>query len=485
MKSPLPALLLAGVVLVASCNEVLDRTPQAEYTLENFFQTEEQAVQSVNAVYNQLRQWQTHVFAYIGMTDIVSDDADKGSIPSDAQFLADIDNFTYTPTNVAPATVWSGYYTGIFRANLAIQRIPDVPEMDEDLRTRLIAEARFLRAYYYFNLVRWFGDVPLILESFPENFEIPRTPRDEVYAQIESDLQAAAGILPASYSGVDVGRATSGAARAMLAKVALTRRDFQTAADLALQVINSGQYALLPSYSEIFTAAGENSSESIFEVQAAAFEIGGGGSQYNEVQGVRGTPNLGWGFNRPSDDLIAAFEPGDPRREATILYVGEVLPDGSAIVEDNPNIEGERYNQKAFVPDHPGGNGNGPGNVRVLRYADLLLIAAEALNEIGQSEQALEYLNQVRTRARGNASGVLPDVTTTDQAALREAIYHERRVELALEQHRWFDLVRTGRAAEEMLPLKPNFTPGKNELFPIPQTEVDLSQGALEQNPGY
>ena len=485
MKSLLPALLFAGVVLVASCNEVLDRTPQAEYTLENFFQTEEQAVQSVNAVYNQLRQWQTHVFAFIGMTDIVSDDADKGSLPSDGFFLQEIDDFTLTPTNVGPASVWEGYYTGIFRANLAIARIPDVQEMDEELRARLIAEAQFLRAYFYFNLVRWFGGVPLILEPFPADFEIPRTDREEVYAQIESDLRAAADVLPASYSGVDVGRATSGAATAMLAKVALTRQDFQTAADLALQVINSGQYALLPSYAQIFTSEGENSSESIFEVQAAAFEIGGGGSQYNEVQGVRGTPNLGWGFNRPSDDLIAAFEPGDPRREATILYVGEVLPDGSALVADNPNIEGERYNQKAFVPDHPGGNGNGPGNIRVLRYADLLLIAAEALNEIGQSEQALEYLNQVRTRARGNNPDVLPDVTTTDQAALREAIYHERRVELALEQHRWFDLVRTGRAAEEMLPLKPNFTPGKNELFPIPQTEVDLSQGALEQNPGY
>ena len=485
MKFRFITLATAALLLASACTEVLDRTPQGEYTLENFFQTEEQAVQSVNAVYNQLRQWQTHVFSYIGMTDIVSDDSDKGSTPTDGLFLQDIDDFTLTATNVGPSTVWSGYYTGIFRANLAIQRIPDVPEMDEDIRSRLIAEARFLRGYYYFNLVRWFGDVPLILEPFPTNFEIPRTPRDEVYAQIEADFQAAADVLPASYSGVDVGRVTSGAATAMLAKVALTRQDFQTAADLALQVINSGRYALLPSYAEVFTLAGENSSETIFEVQAAAFEIGGGGSQYNEVQGVRGTPNLGWGFNRPSDNLVASYEAGDPRRDATILYVGEVLPDGSAIVEDNINIDGERYNQKAFVPDHPGGNGNGPGNIRVFRYADLLLIAAEALNEVGQSEQALVYLNQVRARARGGNANVLPDITTTDQAALRQAVYRERRSELALEQHRWFDLVRTGRAAEVMQPLKPQFTPGKNELFPIPQTEIDLSQGALTQNPNY
>ena len=484
MKSFTTLLVLAGLA-IASCSEVIDRSPQGEYTLDNFFQMEEQAVQSVNAVYNQLRQWQTHVFSFIGMTDIVSDDSDKGSTPSDGLFLQEIDEFTLTPTNVGPATVWGGYYTGVFRSNLAVERIPDVPEMDEQLRSRLIGEARFLRAYYYFNLVRWFGDVPLILEPFPEGLEIPRTPRDQVYAQIEADLRDALAVLPASYGGVDVGRATSGAAQALLAKVALTQGNFQMAADNALAVINSGRYALLPNYSTIFTEAGENSSESIFEVQAAAFEIGGGGSQYNEVQGVRGTPNLGWGFNRPSDDLVAAFEPGDPRREATILYVGEVLPDGSAIVEDNPNIDGERFNQKAFVPDHPGGNGNGPGNIRVFRYADLLLIAAEALNELGQSEEALTYLNQVRARARGSNASVLPDIATTSQAELRDLIYHERRVELALEQQRWFDLVRTGRAAEELLPLRPNFTPGTNELFPIPQSEIDLSQGALTQNPGY
>ncbi|WP_116127325.1 RagB/SusD family nutrient uptake outer membrane protein [Lewinella sp. IMCC34183] len=475
------ALLVAGA---PACTDVLDRTPQGEYTLDNFFQTEEQAVQSVNAVYNQLRSWETHVFSFIGMTDIVSDDSDKGSTPSDGFFLQEIDQFTYAPTNVAPSTVWAGYYTGIFRANLVIENLPEVPAIDESLRTRLNGEASFLRAYFYFNLVRWFGGVPLLLEPFPTNFEIARASAGEVYAQIESDLQTAISALPASYAAADIGRATSGAAKSMLAKVALTRGNWQRAADLSLEVINSGRYELYPTFSGIFTQEGENSSESIFEVQAAAFEIGGGGSQYNEVQGVRGVPNLGWGFNRPSDDLAASFEAGDPRRDATILYVGEVLPDGSGIVEGDPNIDGERFNQKAFVTDHPGGNGNGPGNIRILRYADLLLIAAEALNELNRQEEALMYLNMVRARARGGAN-VLPDVTTTDQGELRQAIWRERRSELALEQHRWFDLVRTNRSFEVMKPLRPNFTQNKNELFPIPQTEIDLSEGALEQNPGY
>jgi tetratricopeptide (TPR) repeat protein len=479
---------LCGLLFLAfSCNEVLERTPQGVYTLDNFFQTEEQAVQSVNAIYNQLREWQVHVFSFIGMTDIVSDDSEKGSFPSDGFFLQEVEDFEHTPSNVAPGSVWEGYYVGIFRANLAIARIPEVPEMDEVLRARLIAEAQFLRGYFYFNLVRWFGDVPLILEPFPEEFAIPRTSQEDVYAQIIADLEAAAAILPqkSAYTAANLGRVTKGTAESLLAKVYLTRGEYQQAADFALGVINSNQYSLVPSFTSIFGRPGENGPGSIFEVQAAALETGGGGSQYNEVQGVRGTPNLGWGFNRPSDNLIAAFEPGDPRREASILYVGEVLPDGSAIVQDNPNIVGERFNQKAFVVDHPGGNGNGPGNIRIFRYADLLLIAAEALNELDRAGEALPFLEQVRARARNNNSRILPVVTTTNRAELRTAILRERRVELALEQHRWFDLIRTGRAAAAMQALGKAFVEGKHELFPIPQGEIDLSEGALTQNSGY
>lgn len=481
------SILLALLLFAGSCTDVLDRTPQGEFTLDNFFQTEEQAVQSVNAIYNQLRTWQVHVFSFIGMTDIVSDDSNKGSFPSDGFFLQEVEDFEHTPANIAPSTVWEGYYTGVFRANLAIARIPEVPEMDEVLRARLIAEAQLLRGYFYFNLVRWFGDVPLITEPFPEDFAIPRSSKEEVYARIIADLEAAAAVLPtkSAYANADLGRVTQGTARSLLAKVQLTRGAYQSAAEEAIAVINSNQYSLAPSYSSIFSRSGENGPGSIFEVQTTALETGGGGSQYNEVQGVRGTPNLGWGFNRPSDDLIQAFEPGDPRREATILYVGEVLPDGSAIVQDNPNIIGERYNQKAFVVDHPGGNGNGPGNIRIFRYADLLLIAAEALNELGRSAEALPYLEMVRARARNGSTRILPPVTTTNQTELRTAILQERRVELALEQQRWFDLIRTGRAASVMQAQGKAFVENKHELFPIPQSEIDLSEGALIQNEGY
>ncbi|RMG69053.1 MAG: RagB/SusD family nutrient uptake outer membrane protein [Bacteroidetes bacterium] len=486
---PLAALWLTGLLLAgAGCNqEFLELKPLGQLTSANFFETEEHAIWATNAVYAHLRDWQVHVFSYIALTDIVSDDADKGSTPNDANFLNDIDNFTFDAGNVAPSGVWAGYYQGIYRANLAIQEIPSI-EMDEALKARLVAECQFLRAYFYFNLVRWFGDLPLITQPLnPDEYQQSRVPAAQVYALIEADLKAAEAALPlkTAYPPADLGRATKGAAQGMLARMYLTLGNYPEAERYARQVIESGVYSLYPNYGKIFQREGEHSSESIFEVGAVALETGGGGSQYNEVQGVRGTPNLGWGFNRPSDDLVAAYEPGDPRREATILYPGEVLPDGSAIVEDNPNIVNERYNQKAWVPEHPGGNGNGPGNIRLMRYAEILLIAAEAANENAKPEDALGFLNAVRARARGTSLTILPDVTVTDRLPLRARIWQERRVELAMEQHRWFDLIRQGRAAVVMQSLGKAFVEGKHELFPIPQTEIDLSGGAMQQNPGY
>jgi hypothetical protein len=207
---------------------------------------------------------------------------------------------------------------------------------------------------------------------------------------------------------------------------------------------------------------------------------------YTVSQGVRqggvgGWDDLGWGFNNPSDDLVRSYEPGDPRRDATVLYVGEVLPDGSGVIEDNPSMENERYNQKAWVESHPGLQDNGPGNIRLLRYADILLIAAEALNELNNPTEALKYLNLVRQRARGTRTTVLPDVVFSDKLTLRERIWKERRIELAMEQQRWFDLVRTGKASQVIK----DFVPGKHELFPIPQVEIDLSGGNWSQNPNY
>ena len=485
LKILLPLLLL----IVSSCKDsFFEVTPRGQLTAENFFQTQEHAMLATNAVYNVMRNWEIHVFAYVGCTDILSDDADKGSEPNDAVFLLEMDNLLFDAANIAPKTLWDGYYRAIFRANIAIERIPEI-KMDVPLQNRLIAESKFLRAYFYFNLVRWFGDLPLVTKQLTQDeFKQSRAKTADVYAQIITDLKAAIDVLPekSKYSTDDLGRATKGAARGLLSKVYLTAKDYANAEKYATDLINSNEYALLADYNTIFTREGENAAESIFEVQATvSTERADGGSQFNEVQGVRGTPNLGWGFNRPSDSFILEFEPGDPRRDATILYEGEALPDGSAIVERNPRVFNARFNQKAWVPTHPAGNGSGPGNIRLLRYADVLLIASEAANENGKTADALKYLNLVRKRARGANNNILPDVTTTDKAQLRDKIWHERRVELGMEQHRWFDLVRTGRAEAAMLKNGKSFTKNKHELLPIPQAEIDLSSGTLLQNPGY
>lgn len=485
-------IFIISVLSLVSCRkDFLDKKPIGQLTSDSFFETPEQAVQAVNAIYQQLRVWETHAFGFIGATDIMSDDADKGSTPNDGPQILQFDEFTHTPSNEAVLWLWKGYFQGIARCNIALENIPNI-DMDAKLKARLLAEAKFLRAYYYFSLVRWFGDVPLITKTLTvEDYRLKRNAASEVYAQIEQDFKDAADVLPekSQYPASEMGRATKGAAKSFLAKVYLTKGDFVNAEKYALEVINSKEYSLFPSYGDQFLIENENCSESIFEIQATLVNAETLGSvQWNQIQGVRGTPNLGWGFNRPSDDLIAAYEPGDPRREATVLYVGEVLPDGSAIVEDNPEMFNERYNQKAWTPVHIGFQENSPGNIRIFRYADLLLIAAEAMNENGKSGEAINLVNDIRKRARGTlpANFVLPDLSSKGQSSDRIAIWKERRIELAMEQHRWFDLVRQKRAAEVMTAVgKTNFVKGKHELLPIPQTDIDISGGSLSQNNGY
>jgi starch-binding outer membrane protein, SusD/RagB family len=485
------AATLILTLLMGCKKDFLDRKPKGSLTFDTYFQTADHAVWATNAVYQNFRSWEMSGFPWIGITDIISDDADKGSTVNDASYIQELDDFTFDATNQVFGQSWSGSYQTIFRANLAIGNIPGI-DMDEVLKNRLVGENKFLRAYCYFRLVQWYGDLPLITRSLNDDEYLTqeRRPVSEVYAQIEQDLLDAIGALPekSEYASADLGRATKGAARGILAKLYMLEKDYAQAEKQCLEIINSGEYSMLPRYGDNFLPAGENGAESIFEIGAVAVQAtvaGSGATPFNMIQGVRGIPNLGWGFNRPSDDLVATYEPGDPRRQATIIYVGEVLPDGSTIVQDNPEILNERYNQKAWVPAHAGLQDNGPGNIRILRYSDILLLVSEALNENGKPAEALTYLNMVRQRARGTNNFILPDVTTTDPNELREIIYHERRVELAMEQHRWFDLLRWGRAEQVMKTVGKDFVPGKHELLPLPQSEIDLSGGNLAQNQGY
>lgn len=491
------SLVAAAALLLTTTNcqkDFLDRRPPGDLTFEEFFKTAEHAEQATNAVYEQFRSFDCVGLSYLACTDVLSDDADKGSTFNDAPLMRDLDDFAMDATNPFISPVYKGYYRAVARANVAIENIPSV-DMDAAKRDRLIGECKFLRAYSYLLLTQWFGDLPLITKTLQndEYYAQVRNPRAEIYAQMEADLKDAIAALPErdAYAPADKGRASKGAARGLLAKLYMVKKDWAAAEAQCMEIIGSGKYSLLAKYSDNFLPVGENGAESVFEFQAVALQTqqaaGPGSSPYNMIQGVRGNPNLGWGFNRPSDALVAAYETAnDSRREATIFYELETLPDGTGKIQKNPEIINARFNQKAWVPAHPGLQDNGPGNIRVLRYADVLLLAAEAKNELNKPAEALPLLNQVRQRARGGNPFILKDITITDQSQLRELIYKERRVELAMEQHRWFDLLRWGRAEQAMKSAgKVNFTTGKHELLPLPQTEIDLTSGRLKQNPGY
>ena len=484
-------LLLPFLFIASGCEEFLQKDPQGELTQEEFPVSQSDALLATNAVYSTIREWGYHSGGY-PILDIMSDDANKGSNPNDQlPTVGPYDNFSHTTTQDGLDRWWSTLYQGIKRANVVITKVPLI-EMDSVLRNRYVAEAEFFRGLFYFDLVRAWGGVPMITALNPP-LEVERSSKEEIYNLIVSDLlYAAKNLVEKSAMGnEETGRVTKGAAKSLLAKVYLFQGDFVNAEKYALEVINSDEYELEAVFTDANSNLGEHGMESVLEAGAMEVE-GSGGNQYANTQGVRGSPNRGWGFNRPSLDLRNSFESGDPRLSATIIDLGETL-DGVLILGDgttpdetldafNNVIEVECYNQKVW---YPGTNTitQWGHNRRLIRYADVLLIAAEALNENDKPTEALVFLNQVRERARGGNSIILPDITETNKDLLRDIILNERRHELALEGHRLWDLIRTGKAASVLAPL--GFVAGKHELLPIPQNEIDIAQGTLIQNPNW
>ncbi|WP_119080047.1 RagB/SusD family nutrient uptake outer membrane protein [Chitinophaga alhagiae] len=488
----------AVCLLWAGCKRgFLDRSPQGSYTTDTYPYPKGAGPydQYVFACYDVMRSYDVTVMPFVSATSIRSDDADKGSTPSDDGGNIQMDNLTLTPSNGLCNALWLGHFSLINRANIVLDQIkkdPD-PNTSQDAKVQAEAEARFFRGYGYFMLVRLFGRVPLIdsVSSVPvSQANVPQSPPAAIYALIESDLQFAAANLPLNWDPRFIGRASKGAANGLLAKVYITQQKWAQAMTAAQQVIESGQYDLSTPYATIFGEDGENSKESIFEVQATATlnEKRSNGSQHASIQGVRGSGiwNLGWGFNSPSPELDAAYETGDPRRVRTILYAGGTSVWGEAVPAGLPN---PRYNHKTL--SNPAmrnkilDNFSYWMNVRLLRYADVVLLYAEAANETGNTPEALAKLELVRKRARGTDNSILPQITETDKDLLREIIRHERRVEMGMEYDRFFDLVRWGIAGPVLQAAGKNFVVGKHELLPIPQTQIDISNGVLTQNSGY
>ncbi|MDN3586834.1 RagB/SusD family nutrient uptake outer membrane protein [Pedobacter aquatilis] len=477
--------LCAGLFVLPACKKsFLDVDPQAQQPAVTFWKSQDDATKAVNSIYANLRSWENTAFPALAVESIAGDDAEKGSSANDASYLNSFDQFTVTSTEGQLQGFWTGQYQNINLCNQVLDNIPAI-SMDASLKSRYLAEAKFVRAYSYFRLVRAFGDVPLRL-TVPKDaseFNIPRTPKAQVWAAIEKDLTDAEAVLPQSYTAADLGRATKGAALGLHAKVAMYQQKWADVLSLTNTVMTLG-YNLVPNYEQGFRLNNENSIESVFEIQCEIIPAiaGSATSQYSQVQGVRGSVG-GWGFNVPTATLAAAYEAGDVRRDATIIFRGETTPQGDAIAAtgDNP-----MYNQKSYVPFSQiitGFNEGAQQNVRVLRFADILLMNAEAANEQGNAALARTSLNRVRARARGGVATVLPDVTTSDKDALRTAIQKERQVELAMESDRYFDVIRQGRAAAVFGPK--GWKANKNEVWPIPSTEIDRSAGTLTQNPGY
>jgi starch-binding outer membrane protein, SusD/RagB family len=477
MKKSIISIGLVALMTVSSCSDkVLDLTPENKVLSSQFFQTQADAVSATNQIYTNLREWGLAAFAPLALLNIASDDVDKGSAPADASFMNDYKFFKFTSTEGQIGTYWGGQFGGVNLCNQVITNVPKIT-MDANLKSRLIAEARFFRAYHYFNLVRTFGGVPIFDGLRADgNFNQPRNSVEEVYAFIQKDLQESSAILPQKYSASETGRATKGAALSLLAKTYLYQKNWAKAKETTETVMTMG-YDLFPDYYKMFRIENENSVESILEVQC-----GGDNnldvvnySQYGEVQGVRG--QFGWGFGTPSEGLIKAYEKGDKRKDASILYRGTTTPEGDFIEKEGDN---PYYNFKVYVPmaQQPNvGSWQGNQNVRLIRFAEILLINAEANNELGNTAAAATSINRLRKRAG------LANTTATTQDAMKTAIKQERRVELAMEWDRFHDLVRTGDAERVLGPQ--GFKKGKNELYPIPDSEITLSRGILTQNPGY
>ena len=498
------ALAAAALMAVNSgCKDFLDTQRQGTYTADNYpypqggtpFDT------FIFSAYDALRGYNYVSDAFMVATSIRSDDADKGSTPTDGGAdVIGMDNFPAL-TNGRANSLWAECYVMINRCNTILDQVYNNSEIvaTPEMKMQAEAEARFLRGYTYFVLVRCYGQVPIVDKLTAIATNTPQSSAAETYAFIESDLQYAAAHLPLSWDKKFVGRSTRGAANGILAKVYLYQKKWAAAMAAANQVMTSGQYDLSTPYTKIFGEDGENSKESVFEIQgtASAAVPTANGIQYASVQGIRGSGNwnFGWGWNTPSDMLEAAYEPGDPRKARTILYTSTATTPGITVYgETTPvGLPNPKYNQKVLTNPAFRGLYNHLGgwwmNVRILRYADVVLMYAEAANELGgatNTTNALAALNSVRARARGSNTNVLPNVTTTDQVALRDAIRHERRVELGMEHERFFDIVRWGIDAEAMQAAgKTAYNTNRDRLLPIPQQQIDLSKGVLKQNPGY
>jgi hypothetical protein len=485
------SILIAAITSMSlSCDNYVDIDPEYSIDADNFFKSASDYERALTGAYDLMQT--SYLDIWIG--EIASDNSIAGGESvTDSEGLHQIDAMTHGGVSNELRSIFRWMYTGITRVNYIYE---NKDKLEFEGKDRILAEAAFLRAYYYFELVKFFGDVPLIIDKRLSSSEIAsqqRTPAAEVYAQIENDLTAAAETL--AWTTTVKGRITKGAALSLLGKVYLYQNKFTESAEVLDRVINEGPYELFGDFSTLFRVVNEGNSETVFDIEYVGIEGGGYGCfvclegfaavGFHGIRGYEGPIYRdGNSYNLPTQDLVNEFETGDPRLEASILDI-EAFKNSQ---EDPASVKyvigggGHTgfYNNKYIKRADELGAGDddltSPVNHKVIRYADVLLMAAEAHNRKASPNDALarQYLNEVRDR-------VDMDPVNLSGAALTQAIYHERRVEFAGEGLHFFDLVRTGRAATEIQ----GFQTDKNELFPLPQDEIDLAGAGWIQNDGY
>jgi hypothetical protein len=510
MKKYITSILSAFVLItIISCEDYLEKPPYGVLTVDNFYKTPEQLSQGLTDAYNYLgsADFETPLFI---LGNIVTDDSEKGgSDVNDFAAAYELSRFRAVASNSVCLQLWGICYKGIFNSNIVIEEADVLQDINPALVNRVRAEAKFLRGLYYFNLATAFGGVPLVLSPLaPSDADAERASFDATWEQIEKDFSEAAAVLPlkSEYPASDLGRATSGAANGMLAKAQLMRQKYIEAESTLQKIVSSNQYSLLDDFGKNFTNTFENGAESVFEIQHKNTKSSGGSEGTGVNRFCWSRKNGGWGFDCPTEDLRNEFELGDPRLIYTFTFTGDIF--GANDVTDNTESPTGYHNRKVYITsierDDPV---NDQGyNIRYLRYSDVLLLFAEVLNENGKSQDALTYLNMVRERAENtnpsdpqrsyqtvDITADLPPVVTTDKDELRDLIWHERRVELALEYHRKFDLVRQQRYGDVMRDYAVNNDSDKGSLFndtyhnliPVPAEEIDRSEESIDQNPGY
>jgi hypothetical protein len=486
-------IIAALFCLATGCKKVLNQPILGQYSTANFFTNDANAQLAVNAAYTSLTFTDASSNAIWVLGDVASDDAIKGGNAGDQADFQSVQDFNIDPSNSAVEAVWQRYYEGVFTCNVVTDGLTNNTAISSTVRTQGLGQAEFLRAYYYFNLTVAYGAIPLHLKvETPAEAQKPVSPQSAIFAQIEQDCTSAAAVLPTTWSGADLGRVTKGAALALLAKTYLFEGKWALAASTAQQVEALNLYSLLPVYADNFRAATKNNAECIFSIQHQTGLTPFQGNNLNVWFAPRSIG--GYGFFYPTQSLVDNYEKSpsgvdDPRLDYSIARAGYPYFDSTF----DPSWTTTGYLCKKHcqplseIPTAIKGDGN--LNYQAIRFADVLLMEAEALNESGNSVAALVPLNKVRKRARESylydstlpgygtvPTGLLPDITTTDQSQLRDDIRRERRSELALEFHRFFDIIRYGASyANGVLSYKPLFNYNTDKFFPIPESERETN----------